>query len=133
MADYICERHCRLGHPGRTVRVGPAVLSTYGGGPQQQHLCRLDIQASKQYIIAASSTPCGLAFPCYTLLFAASYVSAAAATKQDDAAVIASTAAVNWLNGCKSARGCAIRNRQEGTLTVTGKADSAVGREALPR
>ena len=99
MADYICERHCRFGHPGRIVRVGPAVLSTYVERPQQRHLRRLDIQASKQYMVAASSTPCGLAFPCYTLPFAASYVSAAAATRQDDAAVIASTVAVDWLYG----------------------------------
>jgi hypothetical protein len=33
--------------------------------------------------------------------------------------------------GCKRARGCTTRNRQEGILTVTGKADSAVSREAL--
>lgn len=99
MADYICERHCRLGHPGKIVRVGSAVLNIYVERPQQQHLGRLGIQASKQYMIAASSTPCGLAFPCYTLPFAASYVSAAATTKQDDAAVIPSPVAVNWLDG----------------------------------
>lgn len=99
MADYICKRHCRLGHPGKIVRIGSAALSTYVERPQQQHLRRLDIQASKQCMIAALSTPCGSAFPCCTLPFAAPYVSAAAATKQDDAAVIASTVAVNWLDG----------------------------------